>query len=134
MKTMKQLLEKENLLYSLIMYDDIRWNCVLSPQFIIGKNNKLIKCYIGDISNKSNEEDYTNVVGIYVDYKNYEKIDHSNIYIFIHDYDFEFDEEILKIIGELRRQYTYKFNKEVGRGHVHLTKYNFEEINMKYEK
>ena len=115
-------------IYSLIMIDNIKWDYLLGPQYIVGKNRKLIEVMIGSpLYSKENND-----VGIYVLTNNYNDIDHSKIYVFIHEKDFDKD-EIIDYAYDLMKEHIYNDGYKVGRHHIHLTKYQLNDIEVSNE-
>lgn len=100
---------------------------VIGPQYILDKNHNLVRVYIG-IPHRAHEQPDT--VGIFVKTEDYEKIDHTKIYTFIHKTeDEDIDEESLNFLiknGHLNEKVDDPMS--VGRVHMHLgVEWEFEE-------
>ena len=70
---------------SCIMVDIMDWGICIGPTHIIGKNMSLINVYIGKPPAEYEKNNNEIAVGIYVDSVDYEKINHTKTYVFIHD-------------------------------------------------
>lgn len=109
---------------SLIMVDEIDWETLLGPQFIIGFDREPIPVYIGHYLNENNYVDTENrVIGIWVKTTDYHKINHDSFYIFIHDYDISEKEinEIMDWIEEHNDEsLTVDESDQMARSHYHI--------------
>lgn len=103
---------------SLIMIDEIGWgNFIFGPQYIVGNNFKMIPVYIGNDSITDQNDE--NIVGIYIDTINYDKINHDYEYIFI-NYPY-IDGDIMNIVKEIYYDLQKVDNPEqMDRSHVHI--------------
>ena len=63
---------------------------------------------------------------------NYNDIDHSKTHVFIHEKDFDKD-EIIDYAYDLMKEHNHNDSDKVGKYHIHLTKYNLNDIKVSNE-
>lgn len=110
---------------SLIMVDEMDWETLLGPQYIVGINRELIPIYIGHYlnTNTMSIETDRNAIGLWVKTTDYYKIDHTKFYVFIHDYDMDEDElnEIMdNIEANVDDSLTVDESDQLHRSHYHI--------------
>lgn len=110
---------------SLIMIDEMDWETLLGPQYIVGINRELIPVYMGHSFNSNNGliDTENRVAGLWVKTTDYYKIDHTKFYVFIHDYDMDEDElnEIMdNIEANVDDSLTVDESNQLSRSHYHI--------------
>lgn len=105
----------------LIMNDIADYVVEHYPTHILGKSNKLIPVFIGATSVIGSKE---NFIGIYVKDKEYSNIDHTKVYVLIHDPDIE-QENVNEMIdnldsSELERLEKVSDSNSADRVHIHV--------------
>lgn len=97
---------------SYLMDDIPDWDGVLYLTYIVGRNYKPVRIYIG-ISMNENQEGY----GIWIRGVDYDYIDHSKSYILIHE------PEIIDNLDEFKVMVNELRSKDHGsKGHFHVTR------------
>lgn len=119
------LKKKETPLISFIMIDEVRWDSCIGPQYIIGKDKNAYKIYIGDIPEKNDTDDFTNLVGLWVDGFNYDKIDHTKSYILINDIEINYDAVNSVYNEHLNDSKVINNATNSNRKHIHITRNDF---------
>ena len=105
----------------LIMNDIVNYTSKFYPTHILGIDNKLIPVYIGVTSVIDSKE---NFIGIYVRDKEYLNIDHSRVYVLIHDPDMEQEGvgELISTLDQGERLKRVDKADSADRAHIHMWK------------